>query len=147
MINGTTLSPRTAAPICGQLNFDVKNTLSGAWWNAPLTSNTPATETGSVAFIADNVDPSVAVISIGDTVPGITTGRYLPASGAAPFPSVQYSASTQTTVCYDKLTGSANQNQILLVSLIAADQIRIEGQQGSCAANPKFTSAAVTMYR
>ncbi len=151
-LGGTQLLPRTVAPICGSIAFDVAGTASGNWWPSSLpapSGNTnqsnPSDESGGVAFVADNVNPAIAVISVGNGIPGLPVGRYLPAAGAPAFTSIQY-AVTPTVTCFDKLGLPLYPDQIILVSLIAMDQLKIEGQRGSCT-GAKFTGQAMTMYR
>lgn len=144
---GTTLVPRTAAPVCGSINFDVAGTASGNWWATQLApGSSGGDESSGVAFIADNVNPSVPVISMGNGVPGIQPGRYLPSSSAPAFASIKFTGSPQVT-CFSGMGGAQYTDQILLVALTAADQLKIEGQRGTCSGQSAFTSAAVTMYR
>ena len=103
-------------------------------------------ESGGAAFMADNINPAIPVISLGNDIPGIPTGRYVPAAGTPAFTSIQYSVTPQM-VCFANLGGASSPNQILLVSMIATDQLRIEGQTGTCSPTPAFTSQALTVYR
>lgn len=129
--------------------FDVAGTISGNWWPAKLPAGSQSVagdESGGAAFVADNINPSIPVISLGDDIPGIPTGRYVPAAGTPAFISIQYSVTPQV-FCFSNLGGAPSPNQILLVSMTAVDQLRIEGQNGTCSPTPSFSSQALTMYR
>jgi len=148
-LQGTQFVPRTAAPVCGVINFDVAGTVSGNWWPTQLPAGAQSVasdESGGAAFMADNINPAIPVISLGNDIPGIPTGRYVPAAGTPAFTSIQYSVTPQM-VCFANLGGASSPNQILLVSMIATDQLRIEGQTGTCSPTPAFTSQALTVYR
>jgi len=62
---------RLVEPICGRVDYDVAGTASGVWYQKSSSSTYP--EDPHLALVYDNVDPSLAALSIGTFGP---TGLY-----------------------------------------------------------------------
>ena len=64
---------RTKPPIGGTHCYDVPGTAQGIWFLRDAPDNP---EDPHIAFIYHNVDPDVPIVSMGTSVPGLTTGPY-----------------------------------------------------------------------
>ncbi|MEZ4749528.1 MAG: hypothetical protein R3B54_02540 [Bdellovibrionota bacterium] len=67
-------NPRTAPPVCGDFAQDLAGRAQGSWlplkWNSmPLLYGVDASEDEALALGYDYIDPSLPLISVGETVP------------------------------------------------------------------------------
>lgn len=87
---------RTTEPLCGDFVQDVAGTLQGRWFKhgEPTFPEDP-----HIAFVHDNIDPSVPVISNGVSLVGAMSGTY-------PAPSAQTSGLIDRR--FDQVTADGN---------------------------------------
>ena len=143
---------RTVAPVCGEIMYDVANTASGRWFFGASQQEDP-----HLALVRDNVDPSIASISIGTSVPSIPLGVYRFTWISTPQPRINNdfrivfpaTGIDPRIHCYEGFIGNGA-NLHVLMQLTTSTTLKIEGFSGSTcgsSATWAFTSAAVTFNR
>jgi hypothetical protein len=139
---GTSSKRRTVDPLCGTIMQDVPNTAQGRWF----FNDTPQDEP-HLALAHDNIDPRIGVISVGTSVPSLPP-RYwgfTPAATGrvnADFPRVTVDG---LTYCYENFLNATQPIKHVLVQLISATRVRIEGFAGALCGNEStwaFTAGA-----
>ena len=133
---------RTIEPLCGSIMQDLPNTAQGRWFFNETMQDEP-----HLALVHDNVDPRIAVISVGTSIPSLPT-RYwgfTPATSGrvnADFPRV---TADGLTYCYQTFVGATSPIRHVLIQLISATRVRIEGFTGALCGDPStwaFTAGA-----
>jgi hypothetical protein len=130
----------------GKIDYGVRGRLVGDWFLSTLPktyeSAGPNGWSQSLAFVYDNVNPSIIRVSIGGTLPiGLWS-----VEGNTPDP-VSVSVATGKVVYKLIPYGGNSQPGMLAVQMIADDRIRIEVFLGSTAMNPAFTANALEYVR
>ena len=130
----------------GKIDYGMRGRLVGDWFLSTLAKTVQSTgPTGwsqSLAFVYDNVNPSIIRVSIGGTLPiGLWS-----VEGNTPDPA-HVSVSTGKVVYKLLPYGGSAVPAMLAVQVIAEDQIRIEVFVGSTNPNPSFTTAALEYVR
>ncbi len=137
---------RTAVPLGGTIALDVAGSAQGVWMN---TSQPTFPEGPHLALVPDNLDPAIFVFSVGLSQPSFQAGQYrfTPVSSGSYNRNPSQITSDGRIYCYDTNTGAA-----LLIQLIDATTLRVEGRQGvtTCAVQPQpytFGSGATFDYK
>ncbi len=133
---------RTIEPLCGTIMQDLPNTAQGRWFFNETMQDDP-----HLALVHDNVDPRIAVLSVGTSIPSLPTrywGFTPAASGRvnADFPRV---TADGLTYCYQTFVGATSPIRHVLIQLISAMRLRIEGFTGALCGDPStwaFTAGA-----
>jgi len=73
-IHDGTLVKRTIEPICGQLEQDEPGTAQGVWFVKGTINTIP--EEPHMSLVHEAYDPDKSVFSMGNSVPGVDSGRY-----------------------------------------------------------------------
>jgi len=124
---GSPKQPRTTPPVCGTVMHDLANTASGRWFR-PGSPTYP--EDPHLALAHDNYQPALAAFSVGTSIPSLPTGVYTftPASTGRVNLDFQYVTTIGETECY-----STSRNQRVLLQLVSASRLRVEGiGPGAC---------------
>ena len=148
------ITPRTIEPVCGTIEQDTPGTAQGAWFRdgTPVSPTSSSPEDPHLALIHDVIDPSLAVFSVGASIPSIPIGIYhfLPVAVGAvnrDFGDVTPSSGVQ---CFDGLTDMRGRRPalIILLQLADAETLHIQGvNQDACGAGPWLLTAPSTFQR
>ncbi len=153
----STITKRTAAPICGTTEQDIPGTAQGNWFN-PIHSDY-FSEEPNIALIHDDINTQLGVFSIGNTLSnsGIESGAYYFTPKNSGQINIDFSDVNQNggIYCYEtdkKLYSNINSvppSQVILIQLINSMQLKIEGlNQDNCGTGPwNFTPNAEIFYR
>lgn len=145
--------PRTIAPLCGQVDQDLTDTIQGMWFNGPPKAsqkdgNIDSTGQG-LAIVHDNLNPQLGVISIGGELTGAIEGAFLfvPShSGRINREPSEVTADGQT-YCYDQRSKSGGDqsmfNTKILIQLVDAHHLIASNQTGDCTGQEKITKQYV----
>ncbi|MFM8508408.1 MAG: hypothetical protein ACKOBR_12105 [Actinomycetota bacterium] len=130
---------RTQDPRCGEVAVDIPGTAKGAWFfqlSGPMQSEGP-----HLAFANDAVDPSIQMISMGESAMGVGVppGRYTftPTDDGLVNREFSQVTSDGNVYCYDTNVGQ-NQNfttmekVLILLQMPNAEKIRVGRGNGSC---------------
>ncbi|MCH8989907.1 MAG: hypothetical protein IIA92_14025 [Chloroflexi bacterium] len=137
------LQPRTAEPRCGEVMQDIPGTAQGNWWYAGQTVVQTAWNR-QLALVHDNVDPSLAAISIGGIVTGTGVWLFRPeSSGRINRDFSDVTADGQTYCYHGAMTDDSSQTKTpfpgrLLVALNSDTEMLVERQDGGCADGAAF---------
>ncbi len=136
---------------CGRVAQDVPSTARGNWFLDEMSRLANWDE--QLALVLDNVDPSLAAISIGGTLMQPSLWYFEPASEGTlnrAFDEVQLDGKTY---CYEGAVGSQGQRGAspefpgrLLVELRDETTLLVELQEGGCAGQPQL-STPITYLR
>jgi hypothetical protein len=128
---------RTTPPVCGTVAQDVPNTAAGRWFH-PGSPTHP--EDPHLALVHDNVVPALAAFSVGTSIPSLPTGVYTftPASTGRVNLDFRYVTTIGEIECY-----AVSRNQRVLVQLVSASRLRVEGLgSGGCGDPSTWTLGA-----
>ncbi|MEP6763002.1 MAG: hypothetical protein ABJB66_01765 [Gemmatimonadaceae bacterium] len=131
--NGTML--RTVEPLGGEIAYDISGSLRGLWVNAAQTS---VPEAAHLAFVPDNVDPSILSVSMGTSQPDFAAGLYQYTSRSTGFINrdpAQIAADGQI-YCFEFGQGRG----VVLAQMESATSVKVEGRAGytTCADQMPF---------
>lgn len=141
---------RTADPVCGEIEHDEPGTAQGRWYVAGTKGGYP--EDPHLALVHDNVDPTIPLLSVGTSVPGLAgTWTFRPAtSGTAnrEFRDVV----PGSVACWDASTfggQTAAATAAVLVEMPSPTELRIEARAGArCdTTSQALTASAVAFER
>jgi hypothetical protein len=135
---------RTAEPVCGQLMQDVPGSAQGRWYMGSSDM-----DDRNLALVHDNVIPTLAAFSVGTAVPSLPSRvyRFTPDAAGRVNTDFHLVNAVGTIHCYDATNVA---NQLILIQLVSATRLRIEGQAGTSCGAPEswaFTAGAVTFDR
>ncbi len=139
---GTDRLRRTVEPLCGTIMQDLPNTAQGRWFFNETMQDDP-----HLGLVHDNIDPRIAVISVGNSIPSLPTrywGFTPAASGRVNADFSRVTADGQT-YCYQTFVGATSPIRHVLIQLISATRVRIEGFTGALCGDPStwaFTAGA-----
>jgi hypothetical protein len=135
---------RTTPPVCGEVMQDVPNSAAGRWF---LPGSPTYPEEPHLALVHDNVDPALGAFSVGTSIPSLPANVYT--FTPAPAGRVNLDFRHVTTIgeveCY-----ATSRNQRVLVQLVSASRIRVQGiGPGACGdpATWAFGAGAVEFER
>lgn len=137
---------RTQEPRCGEVMQDRPGTAQGNWFR-PDRPTYP--EDPHLAFVHDNVDPSVGVLSIGTSVPGLTPAAYrYTAMGGRRGADPGRIAPGDEPWCFDGLRGRSAVPGRILLRLASATVLELEYDRAAeCGAGPWTLRAPVRFER
>lgn len=137
--NGT--DARTAPPVCGEVEQDEPGTAQGAWFANGSTQTYP--EDPHVSLVHDNVDPSIAVFSVGTSMAasGLPAGLYLfdPAGSGRVNRDFKDVEADGTLYCYETRDrfGEVPAPFVILLQMTSPTTLRIERlDSASCGDGP-----------
>lgn len=112
---------RTTPPVCGTVMQDVPNTAAGRWFH-PSSPTFP--EDPHLALAHDNILPSLGAFSVGTSIPSLpsTVYTFTPASTGRVNRDFQFVTTIGEIECYN-----VSRNQRVLLQLVSASRIRVEG--------------------
>jgi hypothetical protein len=140
---------RTIKPICGIIQYDLAGTALGKWFISEDRSKGP--EDPHLSLIYDNVDPNLAVFSIGISfVKNLPSAKYTFSpvkSGFVNRDLIDIQADGEI-FSFEKLRGQAG-NRILYLQLMDDTHLKVEARQVSgCGAGPwQFGEKAFVFLR
>lgn len=133
---------RTVEPVCGTIMQDLPNTAQGRWFfnDAPMDDQ-------HLALAHDNVDPRLGVISAGTSIPSVPTNIWVftPAASGRVNADFRRVAADGLIYCYQTFFGSRILLRHILIQLMSATRVRIEGVLGATCGDPAtwaFTAGA-----
>jgi hypothetical protein len=142
---------RTSSPVCGAHMQDLVGTAQGNWFVDDAGGLYP--EQHRIALVHDNVDPSVPVFSLDETVASWSAGYWAYARTPTGFVNRDFSAVIPGAVyCFDGMTSGGTASRSVLVEVFgvggeAANRLRVERTGAvSCGAGPWTFSAAASVY-
>ena len=138
--------PRTAEPICGAVNQDVAGTAQGNWFKDPRQPNP---EDNNLALVHDNFEPTPPVLSVGNSVPGLPSGRYSFALQTSGLINRDFGAISPDGQVYCFEQFARRGGVIVLLTLGEAETLRLEARPAaSCGAGPwTLSDGAVKFFR
>ena len=116
---------RTTEPQCGTTMQDEKGTIQGNWFYENAKSYGPWTQ--HLAFIHDNNNPSISVVSIGGTITEAGTIKFTPKNIGTETRAFKDVTPDGNTYCY---TGEGKNGKVI-VKMTTKDEIQIEYQDAS----------------
>ncbi len=135
-------------PKCWKVMQDVKGTLQGNWFGVEKAFSTPDAWDKQLAFVHDNSDPSIPVISIAGWFTDASKWHITPESSGLinrEFAEVTADGNiycyTGTNPFHGTLGGSLSTAQHtgkIIVQLVSDTQLKIEKQEGSCTGSEEF---------
>ena len=133
---------RTVEPLCGTIMQDVPNTAQGRWFFNETLQDDP-----HLALAHDNIDPRIAVISVGTSIPSLPTRYWGFTPAATGRVNADFSRVTADgqSYCYQTFVGATSPIRHVLIQLISATRVRIEGFTGALCGDPStwaFTAGA-----
>jgi hypothetical protein len=145
-------SPRTVAPVCGQVMQDVTGTAQGIWYVAGTTQQYP--EDPHLALVHDNANPAIAVFSVGTSIPGLESRAYpfMPAASGKVNRDFSAISADGEIYCFDSVgtpESGIPSGTIILLQLTSGTTLRIEKQaKNRCGDGPwMFTNGSVEFER
>ena len=146
-MGGYDRQPRTAEPRCGEVMQDVPGTAQGNWYTGETGAH--ANWAQELALVHDNVDPSLAAISIGGTITGVGVWIFRPDNSGLINREFSEIFADGKTYCYQgALSDEGGQTTTkfpgrLLVALKSAAEMLVEQQAGGCSGGPEFVDPVV----
>ena len=139
---GTSSKRRTIEPLCGTVMQDVPNTAQGRWYFNETTQ-----DDAHLALAHDNIDPRIGVISIGTSVPSLPARYWGFTPAASGRVNADFSRVTADglTYCYQSFLNATSPIRHILIQLVSATRVRIEGFTGPLCGDPStwaFTAGA-----
>lgn len=115
---------RTIPPVGGTIAHDVPGTAQGVWMNAAQPT---VPEGPHLAIVPDNLNPTIFVISMGLSQPFFRSEQYrfTPTSSGTRNRNPSQVLPDGNVYCYD-----TNQGAAILLQLVDATTLRVEGRQG-----------------
>ncbi|MDE1848680.1 MAG: hypothetical protein KGH55_01460 [Nanoarchaeota archaeon] len=154
----TTISKRTAGPLCGTTAQDILGTAQGNWFVGGA-SPSMFSEEPNLALIHDDINTNIGIFSVGTSMSssGLDGGAYYftPSNSGltdTDFSNVKPDGNVYCYQATEKLYSnieSAAPTVAIILQLVSPDELKIEKlNSGSCAAGPwSFSSSAQTFYR
>ncbi|MGH7696044.1 MAG: hypothetical protein ACRENH_13745 [Gemmatimonadaceae bacterium] len=124
---GTSSKRRTIEPLCGTVMQDLPNTAQGRWYFNETTQDDP-----HLALAHDNTDPRIGVISVGTSVPSLPPRYWGFTPAASGRVNADFSRVTADgmTYCYQSFLNATSPIRHVLIQLVSATRVRIEGFTG-----------------
>lgn len=127
---------RSVEPRCGEVMQDRPGTAQGNWFKADRLTYP---EDPHLAFVHDNVDPTVPVLSVGTSVPGLSPAayRFRRATAERTGRDSAEIAPGDAVWCFDGLQGRSPVPGRILLRLPTATTLDVEYQaESGCATTP-----------
>ena len=121
---------------CGITAQDVPGTLKGNWFFGDARANMGTDWEKYLAFVQDNEDPEISIVSIGGTFTDSGKWEFTPGNSGVVNREFNDVRADGKIYCYE----SPGKEGRILVQLISDIELKIEHQNGSCTGNFAFTS-------
>ena len=131
---------RTIEPICGQVNQDIVGTIQGMWFGGIYSGDSLEFQGKGVAFLHNNIDPTLGEISIGGEVTGqagVITFKPTHSGKVDREPSEV--KNDGSIYCYNSDQNSPNLGGKILVQLTDSHHLKVEHLAGECGKNEAFS--------
>ncbi len=125
---------RNDANQCGTVAQDVPGTLQGNWFFQDARADSGSDWDKYLAFVYDNLDPSLQVVSIGGTFTSAGTWTFSPSDNGTVNRSFSQVVPDGKTYCFE----GTGQSGIIVVQMVGATELKIERQNGSCSSTMSF---------
>ncbi len=147
--NFTNLFPSEAGGSCGKTNYDILGTLQGNWFNGDAVEWRGETWQQHLYIGYDNVDISLAVISVGGVfVEQPVKWLFYPEESGTTNLAPEEVNSKETIYCYERTQDApvyryrGPESGRILINLVEDAKLKIEYQNGNCAEDLDFTNNA-----
>lgn len=146
--NGNGFRPRTIEPLCGQVNQDITGTIQGMWFGDKDNKNTNIEFEGKgLAFIHNNIDPTIAEISIGGNFMSSGIISFKPLHDTNINREFSEVKADGKIYCYDNPQSYRQKDGgKILVQLLDDSSLNVEHQVGACKTIETFQKP-FTYYR
>ena len=138
---GTTRSgtfvPRTVEPLCGEVNQNINGTIQGMWYNGEQNEKDLEFQGKGLAFLHNNLDPTMAEISIGGTIKEKAEIKMFTPTHSG---TINREPSEVTADGKIYCFAGEKDNGKVLVQLIAVNKMDVEYQIGKCDTSESFKS-------
>ncbi|MBI4162961.1 MAG: hypothetical protein HY513_04720 [Candidatus Aenigmarchaeota archaeon] len=131
------LIKRTDADKCGKTAQDVPGTLKGNWFYGNARADMGTDWDKYLAFVQDNKDSTISVISIGGVFADASKVEFKPASSGLVNREFSQVTPDGNIYCYESSTQTSSK---IVVQMTSGIEIKIEKQNGSCSNSNVFTS-------
>ncbi len=140
------LITRKDADRCGKVAQDIPGTLKGNWFYGNARADMGTDWDKYLAFVQDNKDPTISVISIGGVFTEASKIEFQPTTTG--FVNREFSQVTPdgNIYCYESGNDAYSTSKVI-VQMTSAAEIKIEKQSGSCGSSNSFTSSYKTYNR
>jgi hypothetical protein len=134
--------PRTVEPRCGQVNQDLPGTIQGMWYAGTDAERNLEAQGKGLAFVHNNIDPTMAEVSIGGFIRDPMQFLYPPRhTGLIDRDPSEITADGQV-YCFDTGRGYSGEDGIVLVQLVDDHHLLVEYQPGDCTGGEQFIAPA-----
>lgn len=138
---GSTMSgtfvPRTVQPLCGEVNQNINGTIQGMWYNGDERDENLEFQGKGLAFLHNNLDPTIAEISIGGTIrESALIVMYTPTHSGTINREPSEVTADGKIYCFE----SEKEHGKVLVKLIGINKMQVEYKMGECTSSEIFTS-------
>jgi len=134
-----TFIPRTVEPVCGQIVQDVPGTVQGDWFYGPKENGQDYTN--NLALVHDNLDPGIAVVSVGGIVSKDGKMMFFPRHAGfinREFSEIMADGGTYCFQDEDRLSGGYLIPGKFIARLMDDHTLQIEHQDGDCSGTEEF---------
>lgn len=135
-------TPREVGPLCGLVNQDKVGTIQGMWFGRkPKERETVEEEGNGLAFVHDNLDPGIPVISVGGIFTKGKPNQIFVNSKQSGVIDRDFNEVTADgkVYCYNTDTRFDGTGKIL-VQLVDSNHLKVEYQDGECGDSESFKS-------
>lgn len=138
---------RTAEPLCGEVNQDIKGTAQGNWTSGDGYIDMPEHWVERLALAHDNVDPNIGIIAIGGVISKSVKIQFPFAQTGLKNRNFSQVTADGNIYCYEGETNSMEEvpKGRVLIQLTDKVSLKVEYQQKSCDESTSFSSP--TVYR
>jgi len=125
-------TPRTIKPVCGEMAQDIAGSAQGIWLRNGVEAFYP--EDPHLALVHDNFDPTLAVFSLGSSLPSLSgLYRFAPTASGVINRDFSQVAADGSTYCYDYGSGA------ILLRMDSDEELRIEHQPSTTCADGNYS--------
>lgn len=147
--------PRTAEPLCGEIEQDIPGTAQGKWYVEGTPKERSSQEDLHLALVHDNIDPTKPAFSVGSSVTNLAAGAYAftPTNSGSVNRNFGGVASDGSVYCYEAFRSLFDERvsipMTLLVQMPSETTLRIEWRNvNTCGSGPwAFSGTAVDFER
>ena len=142
LLGGWNGERRIVEPICGEIAQDLAGTAQGNWYgDVEVTGEWDS----HLALVHDNVDPAIAVISVGGVISELGQWSFRPETEGSINPDFSAIVADDTVYCFHRFDDAPDGDRRFLLQLVDDDTLLIEQQTGSCP--EQLELVAPTTYR
>jgi len=133
--------PRTIQPLCGQVNQNVSGTIQGMWFGEGQENAGNIEFNGrGLAFVHDNIDPTIANLSIGGTFMSSGVIQFKPKHTGMIDREFSEVKADGNVYCYNSPGGWEPDIGKVLVQLLNNETVKVEYQKETCGSSEKFVT-------